>query len=302
MGKKKNYVEKTKEEMKAELDALSEMLEKGIEQAGNSDFYRKLLDTASKFHNYSLSNTLLILMQNPDATYVAGYKTWGKLGRHIKKGEKSIRIYAPAFKTVVVNVEKVDRKTGEKVAEKEEHVIQRFRACSVFDLSQTEGDEIPGITDTELRGKADDYESLLSALMSVTTADVEIGHISGLSKGYFRPADNTIMVKEGMSEVQTIKTLAHEVGHSIMHGGECDTPRDQKELEAESVAYIVCSHFGLDVSEYSFTYIAGWARENGTEKLRESIKTIHATASKIINGMESMLLGEETDEAEGISA
>lgn len=302
MRKKKNYVEKTHEEMEAELKALSEMLEKGIEQAGNSDFYKKLLDTVSKFHNYSLSNTLLILMQNPNATYVAGYKTWGKFGRHIKRGEKSIRIYSPAFKTVVVNVEKVDRKTGLKVVEKEEHVIQRFKACSVFDLLQTEGDEIPGITDTELKGKADDYEDLLSALMSVTTANVEIGPVPGLSKGYFRPSDNTIMVKEGMSEVQTIKTLAHEVGHSMMHCGECDTPREQKELEAESAAYIVCSHFGIDVSDYSFNYIAGWAKENGTEKLRESIKTIHAAAAEIIRGMESVLFGEEADEANGLSA
>lgn len=302
MKQKKNYVEKTREEMEAELKALSEMLEQGIEQAGNSDFYKKLLDTASKFHNYSLSNTLLILMQNPDATYVAGYKTWGHLGRHIKRGEKSIRIYAPAFKTVTINVEKVDRKTGERVTEKEERVIQRFKAISVFDVSQTDGDEIPGITDTELKGKADDYDALLLALMSVTTADVEFGEVAGLSKGYYRPSDNTIMVKEGMSEIQTVKTLAHEVGHSLMHCGECAVPREQMELEAESVAYIVCSHFGLDVSDYSFTYIAGWARENGTEKLRESIKTIHATAGAIITGMESLLCMENDNAMEGVSA
>ena len=287
------YQTKTAEERAEEMKKMQEMLENGIESAKDSESYKALLSAAAKFHSYSVSNMILIYMQNPEATYVAGYKTWQKLGRHIRKGEVGLRIYAPTFKKVTYNVETVDEKTGDVTIEKKERTFQNFKAVSVFDVSQTDGKDIPGITGITLTGDVTDYTFLVEALKGCTSAKITFDEIRGLAKGYYVPGEHSICVKAGMPELQTVKTLAHEIAHSILHKDETGLARGQKELEAESVAFIFCKHFGLDTDSYSFGYISGWADENGTDKLRASLDRIQKTAGMLIEKTEAFMSGAE---------
>lgn len=289
---------------KQRVQELTNKLEQGLQDLFNSDSYRNYLSTMSKFHNYSFNNTLLIAMQKPDATLVAGYKAWQKnFERHVNKGEKAIRILAPApykikeerDKIVPVTQELLLDKDGNPQKEEVEITIPAFRAVSVFDLSQTDGKPIPELTAKELLSDVEGYQDMIRAVEAISPVPIELEEIAGDSKGYYDREAKRIAVQENMSESQTLKTMIHEVAHSKLHSKEVEQDeqmrkdRNTKEVEAESVAYTVCQHFGVDTSDYSFGYIAGWSSGRDTKELRSSMDTIRRTASELITGIEEQL-------------
>ena len=289
---------------KQRVQELTNKLEQGLQDLFNSDSYRNYLSTMSKFHNYSFNNTLLIAMQKPDATLVAGYKAWQKnFERHVNKGEKAIRILAPAPYKIKEERDKIDPVTQELLLDKDgnpqkeevEITIPAFRAVSVFDLSQTDGKPIPELTAKELLSDVEGYQDMIRAVEAISPVSIELEEIAGDSKGYYDREAKRIAVQENMSESQTLKTMIHEVAHSKLHSKEVEQDeqmrkdRNTKEVEAESVAYTVCQHFGVDTSDYSFGYIAGWSSGRDTKELRSSMDTIRRTASKLITGIEEQL-------------
>ena len=291
---------------KQKVQEITEKLEQGIKELFESEKYKTYLNTMSKFHNYSFNNTMLIAMQKPDATLVAGFKAWQKnFDRHVKKGEKGIRILAPAPYKIKEEQEKLDPVTGEimldkngmPVTEEVEIKIPAFRVVPVFDVSQTDGKELPDIGVNELSGSVEDYEDFMQALTEVSPVPITYEDIDGDAKGYFRTTDHRIAIQEGMSQSQTVKTAIHEVAHAKLHDRErnqdidavLDKDRNTKEVEAESVAYTVCQHFGIDTSDYSFGYIAGWSSDRDMKELKSSLDTIRKTASELITGIEDRL-------------
>lgn len=289
---------------KQRVQELTNKLEQGLQDLFNSDSYRNYLSTMSKFHNYSFNNTLLIAMQKPDATLVAGYKAWQKnFERHVNKGEKAIRILAPAPYKIKEERDKIDPVTQELLLDKDgnpqkeevEITIPAFRAVSVFDLSQTDGKPIPELTAKELLSDVEGYQDMIRAVEAISPVSIELEEIAGDSKGYYDREAKRIAVQENMSESQTLKTMIHEVAHSKLHSKEVEQDeqmrkdRNTKEVEAESVAYTVCQHFGVDTSDYSFGYIAGWSSGRDTKELRSSMDTIRRTASELITGIEEQL-------------
>ena len=289
---------------KQRVQELTNKLEQGLQDLFNSDSYRNYLSTMSKFHNYSFNNTLLIAMQKPDATLVAGYKAWQKnFERHVNKGEKAIRILAPAPYKIKEERDKIDPVTQELLLDKDgnpqkeevEITIPAFRAVSVFDLSQTDGKPIPELTAKELLSDVEGYQDMIRAVEAISPVPIELEEIAGDSKGYYDREAKRIAVQENMSESQTLKTMIHEVAHSKLHSKEVEQDeqkrkdRNTKEVEAESVAYTVCQHFGIDTSDYSFGYIAGWSSGRDTKELRSSMDTIRRTASELITGIEEQL-------------
>ena len=289
---------------KQRVQELTDKLEQGLQDLFNSDSYRNYLSTMSKFHNYSFNNTLLIAMQKPDATLVAGYKAWQKnFERHVNKGEKAIRILAPAPYKIKEKRDKIDPVTQELLLDKDgnpqkeevEITIPAFRAVSVFDLSQTDGKPIPELAAHELLSAVEGYQDMIRAVEAISPVPIELEEIAGESKGYYDREAKRIAVQENMSESQTLKTMIHEVAHSKLHSKEVEQDeqmrkdRNTKEVEAESVAYTVCQHFGIDTSDYSFGYIAGWSSGRDTKELRSSMDTIRKTASELITGIEEQL-------------
>lgn len=299
---------------KQKVQEITEKLEQGIKELFESEKYKTYLNTMSKFHNYSFNNTMLIAMQKPDATLVAGFKAWQKnFDRHVKKGEKGIRILAPAPYKIKEEQEKLDPVTGEIVLDKNgmpiteevEIKIPAFRVVPVFDVSQTDGKELPDIGVNELSGSVEDYEDFMQALTEVSPVPITYEDIEGEAKGYFHTTDHRIAIQEGMSQSQTIKTAIHEVAHAKLHDRErnqdidavLDKDRNTKEVEAESVAYTVCQHFGIDTSDYSFGYIAGWSSDRDMKELKFSLDTIRKTASELITGIEDRLAELQKDRA-----
>lgn len=289
---------------KQRVQELTDKLEQGLLELFNSDSYRNYLSTMSKFHNYSFNNTLLIAMQKSDATLVAGYKAWQKnFERHVNKGEKAIRILAPAPYKIKEKRDKIDPVTQELLLDKDgnpqkeevEITIPAFRAVSVFDLSQTDGKPIPELAAHELLSDVEGYQDMIRAVEAISPVPIELEEIAGESKGYYDREAKRIAVQENMSESQTLKTMIHEVAHSKLHSKEVEQDeqmrkdRNTKEVEAESVAYTVCQHFGVDTSDYSFGYIAGWSSGRDTKELRSSMDTIRRTASELITGIEEQL-------------
>ncbi len=296
--------------LKAEQQKVKEItdkLEEGLKELFESEKYKSYLSTMSKFHNYSFNNTLLIAMQKPDATLVAGYKAWQKnFERHVNHGEKAIRILAPAPYKIKEERDKLDPVTGEMMfdengmpqKEEVERTIPAFRAVSVFDVSQTDGKPLPELEVGELWKSVEGYEDFVQALMNVAPVPIGFEDIPGDSKGYYHMEEKRIAIQENMSESQTLKTMIHETAHSMLHKKEVDrdavleTPvkdRNTKEVEAESIAYTVCQHFGIDTSEYSFGYIAGWSSGKDMTELKSSLDTIRRTASGLITGIEEQL-------------
>ena len=292
---------------KQKVQEITDKLEEGLKELFESEKYKTYLSTMSKFHNYSFNNTLLIAMQKPEATLVAGYKAWQKnFERHVNKGEKAIRILAPAPYKIKEERDKLDPVTGEMMfdengmpqKEQVEVTIPAFRAVSVFDVSQTDGKPIPELEAQELLSTVEGYEDFVQALMNVAPVPIGFEDIPGDSKGYFHTEEKRIAVQENMSESQTLKTMVHEVAHSMLHNKEIDRDdlieepakdRNTKEVEAESVAYTVCQHFGIDTSDYSFGYIAGWSSGKDMKELKSSLDTIRKTASELITGIEGAL-------------
>lgn len=353
---------------------ITDKLEQGIKELFESERFKEYLRTMSKFYHYSFSNTLLIAMQKPEATYVAGYTSWQRnFDRQVMKGEKGIKILAPAPYKAKEERKKIDPSTqkpildadGKPVTETVEVMRPAFKVVSVFDISQTDGKELPDIIVDELSGSVENYAAFFEALKQESPAPIAFEDIPGGAKGYFSPVENRIAIQEGMSEIQTIKTAIHEIAHAKLHsidrpepepswrivmisdGGtkrdflsgfaseteaneaaehdgwrfvdenrfewrlevEEDTSavqemrkdRHTKEVEAESVAYTVCQRYGIETSDYSFGYIAGWSSDKETKELKGSLETIRKTAAEMIDSIDAklkVLLSEKSQSAE----
>ena len=264
-------------------EEITKELEKGVKDLLASDKYKEYLDFMGKFHDYSVNNSILIFLQMPQATMVAGYQAWqNKFKRQVRKGEKSIKILAPCPHKIV-------KETVNANGEKEEQEIKwnTFRPVSVFDISQTDGEAIPEICN-DLTGSVEGYKDLIDRLVRIAPVPVSFEPIKSAAKGYFSEAENRIVVKSEMSEDQTVKTLVHEIAHSILHGNdgeEKEAGRRTKEVQAESVAYTVCRMLGVNTDEYSFGYIAGWSDGKELKELNKSMETIRETANKIMEGL-----------------
>ena len=258
----------------------------------------------SKFHNYSFNNTLLIAMQKPDASLIAGFSAWkNNFGRNVMKGQKGIKILAPSPFKIKKEMEKIDPQTqkaiigkdGKPVTEEKEITIPAFKVVSVFDVSQTEGKEIPDIAVNMLTGDVEHYKDVFAALEKTSPVPVGFEKIEGGAHGYYHLEDKRIALDEGMSELQTLKTLIHEIAHAKLHDIDLNAPledlenrpdRRTREVQAESIAYTVCQHYGLDTSDYSFGYVAGWSAGRELAELKSSLETIRSTAAEIINSID----------------
>lgn len=297
---------------KQKVKEITDRLEEGLKELFEGEKYKSYLNTMSKFHNYSANNIQLIEMQCPDATYVAGYKAWQKnFERHVNRGERGIRILAPAPYKIKEEQEKIDPVTNEPVLDRDgmpvmeevEIKIPAFRVVTVFDYSQTDGKELPGLGVSELHGNVENYRDFMEALSRVSPVPIRYEGMEGDRKGYFIDLSHPIAIKEGMEEVQTVKTGVHEVAHAKLHAKEVEQEtgfakdRETKEVEAESIAYTVCQHFGIDTSDYSFGYIAGWSSTKEMPELKSSLDTIRQTSSELIKGIEAQLLEIEKERA-----
>ena len=288
------------------MKEITDRLEAGIQALFESERYKNYLTAMSKFHNYSFNNTLLIAMQKPDASLVAGYNKWkDEFERHVKRGEKAIKILAPAPYKVRRQVEKLDTsgKTipgpdGKPLTEEQEVTVPAFKVVSVFDVSQTEGREIPDIAVDELTGSVERYQDFFAALERTSPVPIAFENIESGAHGYYHLEEKRIAIDEGMSELQTLKTTIHEIAHATLHAIDKDaTPeeladrpdRRTREVQAESVAYTVCQHYGLDTSDYSFGYVAGWSSGKELSELKASLETIRATANELITKIDGHL-------------
>ena len=291
--KKIDWIE-SRDKRADELHQITDKLEKGVKDVFQSDKYKQFLNVMAKFPRYSVNNTMLIMMQRPDAQLCQSFTGWKQMGRYVKKGEKGISIIAPAPYKIEREQTKLDEKgrpvfdaDGEPVKEKVEVTIRAFKVVKTFDLSQTDGKELPTIGPSELVGNIEGYPKLLQALQEISPVPVSFELIDGDAKGFYHLEDKKIVVQDGMSEVQTIKTLLHEMAHQKLHDKDNvpeakDISRNGKEVEAESVAYVVCQHYGINTSDYSFSYVAGWSEGKETPELKASLDKIRQTASEFI--------------------
>lgn len=294
----------TSENQKDRLKEITDRLEQGILQVFESERYKEYLRVMSKFHHYSFNNTMLIALQKPDASLIAGFSAWkNSHGRTVKKGEKGIRIIAPAPFKVKQEMEMLDPKTnmpvigkdGKAVTEEKEITIPAYKVVSVFDVSQTEGKELPSIGVNELTGDVSQYEDFFTALKKASPVPIALEHIDGSAHGYYHLAEKRIAIDDNMSELQTLKTAIHEIAHAKLHDIDLNAPKEEKEnhpnqrtreVEAESVAYTVCQHYGLDTSDYSFGYVAGWSSGKELSELKGSLETIRLAASELIDSID----------------
>ena len=285
---------------------ITDKLEAGLKALFEGDNFKNYLNTMSKFHNYSFNNTMLIALQKPEATYVAGFNSWKKnFERSVNKGEKGIKIFAPAPYKLKKEQEKLDPDTdkpildkdGNPVMEEVEVTIPAFKVVSVFDVSQTNGKELPTLGVDELKGDVENFEKFFGVLKDVSPVPIKFAEIDGTAKGFYHQENKDITIKQDMPEVQTIKTAIHEIVHAKLHDrdlkkSDIDSPkkdRNTEEVEAESIAYTVCQHFGIDTSDYSFAYVASWGSGKDTPELKSSLETIRSTASELINQIEDKL-------------
>ncbi|HGM1346900.1 TPA: YodL domain-containing protein [Clostridioides difficile] len=294
----------TAEKPAEKLKEITDRLEQGITELFDSERYKEYLSVMSKFHNYSFNNTLLIAMQKPDASLIAGFNAWkNQFERNVKKGEKGIKIIAPSPFKVKKEMEKIDPKTqrpvigrdGKPVTEEKEITIPAYKVVSVFDVSQTEGRELPDIAVDTLTGDVDKYKDFFAALEKTAPVPIGFEKIEGGAHGYYHLEDKRIALDEGMSELQTLKTAIHEIAHAKLHDIDLNAPKNEqqprvdrrtREVEAESIAYTVCQHYGLDTSDYSFGYVAGWSSGRELAELKSSLETIRSTAAEIINSID----------------
>ena len=294
----------TSEKPAEKMKEITDRLEQGITELFDSERYKEYLQVMSRFHNYSFNNTVLIAMQKPDASLIAGFNAWkNNFGRNVMKGQKGIKIIAPSPFKVKQQTEKIDPQTrkpvigkdGKPVMEEKEVTIPAYKVVSVFDVSQTEGKELPSIAVNELTGDVESYKDFFKALEQTSPVPIGFEKIEGGAHGYYHLEDKRIAIDEGMSELQTVKTAIHEIAHAKLHDIDLNAPKDEqeqrpdrrtREVEAESVAYTVCQHYGLDTSDYSFGYVAGWSSGRELAELKGSLETIRSTAAEIINSID----------------
>ena len=283
---------------KDQIKELTDRLEAGVQAVFESDNYTEDLKCMSKVHRYSVNNSLLIAMQRPGATLVASYRNWEQRhGRHVRKGEKGIKIFAPC----IYNVE-LDEKDENGNAK----TVKRtgFRVTTVFDVSQTEGPELPSFGVDELTGDVRDYGKVFDALVRISPVPVRFEDVPGNAKGYFSDAEKVIVLNTGMSQAQTIKTLLHEVSHATYHSRNTGDfallpDRNHRETEAESIAFVVGSALKIiDSSDYSFPYLASWASDKDTKELKNSLERIRSAADEMITEINRELLKEQQRGAE----
>ncbi|HBH1323891.1 TPA: antirestriction protein ArdA [Clostridioides difficile] len=291
----------TSEKPAEKVKEITARLEQGVQAIFDSDRYKEFLTAMSKFHDYSLNNTILIAMQG--GNLVMGFRQWEKeFDRHVKKGEKGIKIFAPAPYKVKKLVDKIDPETrkpmldreGKAIKEEKEITVPAFKVITVFDISQTEGKEFPDLSVKPLLADVEQYEDFFAALEKASPVPIAFEQIGGGANGYFSLTDKRIAIKEGVSELQALKTAIHEIAHAKLHDVDLNAPpeeqnrvdRHTREVEAESVAYTVCQHFGLDTSDYSFGYVAGWSSGKEMTELKASLETIQATAKELITEIE----------------
>ena len=294
----------TSEKPAEKLKEITDRLEQGIAELFDSERYREYLKVMSKFHNYSFRNTVLIAMQKPDASLVAGFSAWkNNFGRNVMKGQKGIKIIAPSPFKIKQEMEKIDPHTqkpvigkdGKPITEEKEITIPAYKVVSVFDVSQTEGRELPDIAVDELTGDVDRYKDFFAALEKTSPVPIGFEKIEGGAHGYYHLENKRIAIDEGMSQLQTLKTAIHEIAHAKLHDIDLNAPKDEqprvdrrtREVEAESVAYTVCQHYGLDTSDYSFGYVAGWSSGRELAELKSSLETIRSAAAEIINSIDA---------------
>ena len=311
----------TSEKPAEKLKEITDRLEQGITELFDSERYKEYLRVMSKFHNYSFNNTLLIAMQKPDASLVAGFSSWkNNFGRNVMKGQKGIKIIAPSPFKIKQQMEKIDPHTqkpiigkdGKPVTEEKEITIPAYKVVSVFDVSQTEGRELPDIAVDELTGDVDRYKDFFAALEKTSPVPIGFEKIEGGAHGYYHLEDKRIAIDEGMSELQTLKTAIHEIAHAKLHDIDLNAPTEEqqprvdrrtREVEAESVAYTVCQHYGLDTSDYSFGYVAGWSSGRELAELKSSLETIRSAAAEIINSIDANIAelqkAQEKEQAAG---
>lgn len=297
---KNNTTDTKKPSRQEKVQALSEDLEKSIHEFMNGEKYMTFLSSMSKFHTYSLNNQLLIARQRPGATCCASYTTWNRLNRQVRKGESGIKIFCPApYKSTVLRDAK-DPATGKPCLlpdgshkkEAVERIIPYFKVGYVFDISQTDGEALPEIAN-ELTGDLDSSQKeLKDALLKICPVPVTFRPIEGEAHGFYRRDTKEIVVDSTLSEKQSLKTLIHEMGHAMLHNTDIpDAPGDvsTREVQAESVAYVVCKYFGLDTSDYSFGYIAGWSSGRETKELKASLETIREASNSMIDQASAVL-------------
>ena len=279
-----------------DMDSIMQSLESGVEELFTSNRYKEFLKTMAKFHNYSFNNTMLIAMQRPDATLVTSYKNWQSMGRQVMKGEKGITIIAPAPYKKMKEKEVLDENQrpimgtdGKPKTEKVEVTVPHFKAVTVFDIAQTSGEPIQTLAPELLTAAVQDFDSFMQAIQKISPVPIRFDEIDGNANGYYHNADKEIVIKKGLSESQTLKTAIHEIAHAKLHDREImeslgvEKDRLTKEVEAESVAYCVCSSFGLDTSDYSFPYIAGWSSSREMKEMKASMDVIRKTAGEMID-------------------
>ena len=286
------------------MKEITDKLETGIMDLFESDRFQAYLDTMARFHNYSFNNTILIAMQG--GQLVAGYNKWrDEFHRNVKKGEKGIKIFAPAPYKVKKEVPKLDAqgqpvkdKDGNNVTEQKEIQVPAFKIVSVFDVSQTEGEPLPSLGVEELTGDVERYQDFFKALEQTSPVPMAFEDIPGGSHGYYHLTEKRIAIQENMSELQTLKTAIHEIAHAKLHAIDPEAPAAEqqnrpdsrtREVQAESVAYTVCQHYGLDTSDYSFGYVAGWSSGKDLKELKASLETIRATAHELITTIDGHL-------------
>ena len=299
-------IEFTGKTQKEKIKEITDKLEQGIKDLFESDKYKEYLSVMSKFHSYSFRNTILILMQKPDASRVAGFTAWqDKFKRSVKKGEKGIKILAPApFKkdieesefdkngNPILNADGSNRTTTKTIT------VPAFKVTTVFDLSQTDGKEIPTIAN-QLTGNVEEYEKFFKALKAISPVPIELEKIDRAANGYYHLTEKRIAVRNDLSEMQTIKTTIHEIAHAKLHALpekeeneviEDDRPDNRtREVQAESIAYTVCRHFGIDTSDYSFGYVACWSSGKETAELKASLEVIRTAADEMITDISEKL-------------
>ncbi|WP_052335716.1 ArdC family protein [Faecalispora jeddahensis] len=274
---------------------ITEKLLNGVTEVFQGDRFKQYLQTMSKFHSYSFRNSLLIHLQMPEAKRVAGFESWKKFNRYVKRGQKGIAIFAPYLikKKVQSESENPEEDGGET-----EQALVKFKITYVWDVSQTEGEPLPSFCN-ELTGDVDRFDQIFSMLKEISLYSISFEQIPGTVKGYCSSENRKIAIQIGMSDEQTIKTLIHEIAHSLLHE-DSKKSREQEEVEAESVAFIISDFLGVDTSSYSFDYVAVWSREMETSELQEILANIQQQASTIISQLSEKIdvLAQEEEKAQ----